>query len=219
MAFVFKKDEAAAEKVGGSAGMRTGVYDVTVKAVTIKDDNSGNTRATFILENDNGKRALVFDMCINEKWTTGKDNVDYAKWQEFVAVTGMQTGATKVAKVKFSETRTEECTVFTEPLGKKIKVALQEIYDVYNNKEKVEKVIYRTFFITGHSVSEKKLGAPAKIFLEVEEKIKPYETKGYVAAKEAGTLIIESKDGKKDTGTSAGATTAAASIEDEDDIL
>ena len=218
MAFVFKKDEAAAEKVGQSGGMRTGVYDVTIKAVILKQDKSGNNRATFIFENSAGKRALVFDMCIDEKWTTGKDNVDYAKWQEFVAVTGMKTGATKTAKVKMSEKNTEECTVFTEPLGQVVKIAFQEVYDEYQNKEKIEKQIHRTLFATGHTVSEKKLGAKPAVVEALTTDLKPYYTKAHIAAKANGTLIVDSKDSKTATAGSAEGS-AAASSDDDDDIL
>lgn len=213
--FVFKADTSVAEKVG-QGGMRTGVYKVTVKAVCLSADRKGNPRATFIFENSAGKRAIVFDMMINEKWTTGADNVDYAKWQEFVAITGMTTGATKEAKVKMSDKKEPETkVVFTEPIGKVVNIALQEIFEVDDkNEERINKVIYRTFTEDGKSLVERNTKAEAKTMAAVEKNLAPYETKQYVAARDNGSLK------KKSGSTTASAdATVDSSVEDDDDIL
>jgi len=186
MSFVFKKDESAA-MAAGQGGMTTGVYKVTVQAVVLGADAKGNPRADFYFADANGKRAIVFGMCIAEKWLTGSDNSDYKKWQEFVNVIGMETGATAQMEVQVSKAKKESKTVFTECTGKVINVALQEVFDVYNGKESNDKQIYRTFNADGKTLAEIATNTPAKVIESVRSKLTPYETKAYKAYKAGGT--------------------------------
>ena len=186
MSFVFKKDESAA-MAAGQGGMTTGVYKVTVQAVVLGADAKGNPRADFYFADANGKRAIVFGMCIAEKWLTGSDNSDYKKWQEFVNVIGMETGATAQMEVQVSKAKKESKTVFTECTGKVINVALQEVFDAYNGKESNDKQIYRTFNADGKTLAEISTNTPAKVIESVRSKLTPYETKAYKAYKAGGT--------------------------------
>lgn len=181
--FQFQIDESAALSAG-AGGMKTGVYEVVVEAVVLANDSKGNPRASFYFKDANDKRAIVFDMCIAPKWTTGKDNSDYKKWQEFAMVVGMKTGATAVQNVQVSKDKKEDKTVFTECTGKKIKVALQEINDIATGgknigKPKTDKKVYKTFFSDGRTLAEKTSDVPAKTITAVEKDLKPYSTPAY----------------------------------------
>lgn len=185
MNFVFKRDDAAAQ-AAGIGGITTGVYKLTVAAVVLESDKAGNPRANFYFEDANGKRAIVFGMCIAVKWTTGSDNSDYKKWQEFAALCNMQTGATAQVEVQVSKDKKELKTVFTECTGKVLTVALQETFDVYNGKESNEKSIYRTFNADGKSLAEISQNTPAKTIESIRKNLKPYETKAFKAFKAGG---------------------------------
>ena len=191
MSFVFKKDESAA-MAAGQGGMTTGVYKVTVQAVVLGADAKGNPRADFYFADANGKRAIVFGMCIAEKWLTGSDNSDYKKWQEFVNVIGMETGATAQMEVQVSKAKKESKTVFTECTGKVINAALQEVFDIAKQGKKAgqetnDKQLYRTFNVDGKTLAEIATNTPAKVIESVRSKLTPYETKAYKAYKAGGT--------------------------------
>ena len=188
MSFVFKLDNDAAMSAG-QGGMTTGVYKVTVDAVVFEQDKKGNPRANFYFTDGNGKRAIVFGMCIAEKWLTGSDNLDYKKWQEFAGVCGMQTGAMAQVEVQVSKDKKELKTVFTECTGKVINVALQETFDYYNGKESNDKSIYRTFTAEGKTLAEAATNTPAKAIEAIKSSLKPYETKAYKAYKANGGSV------------------------------
>lgn len=196
MSYVFKKDEKAAMSAG-QGGMTTGVYKVTVNAVVLSADKSGNPRADFYFTDGNGKRAVVFGMCIAEKWTTGSDNSDYKKWQEFAQIIGMETGATADMEILVSKDKKETKTVFTETVGKVINVALQEVFDIQKEgknagKETNDKQIHRTFNSEGKTLAEIKTKTPAKVIESVRSSLKPYETKAFKAKKLNGESPEES---------------------------
>jgi hypothetical protein len=189
--FQFQLDESAALSAS-AGGMTTGVYEVVVEAVVLGEDKSGNPRASFYFADANGKRAIVFDMCIAPKWTTGKDNSDFNKWQEFAMIVGMKTGATAVQNVQISKDKKEDKTVFAECSGKKIKVALQEVNDIVTGGAKIgqpktDKRIYRTFYTDGRTLAEKTSDVPAKTILAVEKDLKPYSTPAFKAKEANGT--------------------------------
>lgn len=185
MAFQFKADAAVAETVGAGSGMNTGVFKVKVNAVVLSEDKKGNPRADFYFENKDGKRAIVFGMMINETWAgSGAQNYDYNKWQEFVAITGMATGATAPMEVQVSKDKKETKTVFTECTGKVVTVALQQKFDIQKEgknagKPTDDKSIYRTFNANGQTLAEAKTNTAAKYSVELKDTIKPYETPAY----------------------------------------
>lgn len=199
--FVFKRDDSAA-MTAGIGGMTTGVYKCKVDAVVFNPDSKGNPRVDIYFEDANGKRAIVFGMCIAEKWLTGSDNSDYKKWQEFAAVCGMTTGAMAQQNVKVSKDKTEPKNVFTECTGKMVNVALQETFDVYNGKETNDKSVYRTFFESGHSLAEKQTNTDAKQIEAVKSKLTPYETKAYKAFKAGGSSAEMPEENSQDAGNS-----------------
>ena len=208
--FQFQIDESAALSAG-AGGMTTGVYEVVVEAVVLGSDKSGNPRASFYFKDSNDKRAIIFDMCIAAKWTTGKDNSDYKKWQEFAMIIGMKTGATAVQKVETKKDTLTDRTVFTEATGKKIKVALQEINDIITGgaklgQAKTDKKIYKTFNADGKTLAEKTSNVPAKTIFAVEKDLKPYSTPAYkakMAGGDAGSEELPDGPGEN-TGTDDG---------------
>ena len=190
MGFQFQKDESAANSAG-QGGMTTGVYKVTVEAVVLSEDGKGNPRADFYFKDANGKRAIVFGMCVAQKWLTGSDNLDYKKWQEFAAIVGMETGAVVQQNVQTGKDKTEPKNVFAEASGKVINVALQETFDIQSQganagKETNDKLVYRTFNADGKSLAEISTNTPAQAIEAIKSSLKPYETKAYKAKKAGG---------------------------------
>lgn len=196
MGFQFVKDTKAAENAAGG-GIKTGVHKLTVVAVALEEDSKQNPRVNIYLEDATGNRAVVFGMCIAQKWTTGSDNMEYAKWQEFAAICGMETGALAQANIKTNKAGDiKPMNVFTECTGKVINVALQEKFDVITQGKKAgevsnDKSIYRTFNIDGKSLAEIATNTPAKSIEAIKSTLTPYETKAFKAKKANGGATAE----------------------------
>ena len=195
MSFQFEKDESAALSAG-QGGMTTGVYKVKVDAVVLKADAKGNPRADFYFTDGNGKRAIVFGMCIAPKWLTGSDNLDYKKFQEFAAVCGMETGVVAPMEVLVGKDKKETLNVFTECTGKTVNVALQETFDIQSQGAKAgqetnDKNIYRTFNAEGKTLAEAQTNTAAQVIETIKSSLKPYETKAFKAKKAGGDVATE----------------------------
>lgn len=213
MSFQFKKDESAALNAG-QGGMTTGVYKVAVEAVVYKTDSKGNPRADFYFKDADGKRAIVFGMCIAEKWSTGSDNLNYQKWQEFAAVCGMETGSIAHQNVQTKKDLVETKNCFVECTGKTINVALQETFDIQSEganagKETNDKNIYRTFNAEGKTLAEAQTNTAAKVIEAVKSSLKPYETK----------VFKDKKAGGANAETGQNASAPVADTPDDDSLI
>ena len=193
MGFTFQLDESAAKAAAGG-GIKTGVFKLRVNAVAFEEDKKGNPRVNVYLQDpETSARAVVFGMCIAPKWTTGSDNSDYSKWQEFAQIVGMQTGAMAPMEVVTNKAGNKQTmTCFTECTGKIVNVALQETLDIQSQgknagQETNDKRVYRTFFEDGKSLAEKATNTEAKSIEVIRGSLKAYETKAYKARKAGGS--------------------------------
>jgi len=194
MGFVFKRDEAAIETAGAGGSLETGLHKIKIAGAYLVQDKSDNYRVDLEFESDTGGKATVFGLCVQENWNTGKKNYDYEKFQEFIAVACPNfTGATVDGKRKDFNGKEEDAKILTELIGKEALIALQVELDWYNGKEKKIRNLYRTFYTTGHSIIEKKLGKDVKDSKALAKTIKDYENKRYVAAKNGESTVGENQ--------------------------
>lgn len=183
--FVFKQDVGAAESAG-IGGITTGVFKGLIEALVFKPDAKGNPRVNIYFRNEQGKKAIIFGLCIAEKWLSGKENMDYKKWQELAYVAGIQAGTLAVQEVETKkDTKTQE-NCFVEATGKPVVLAIQEELGEYNGKETNDKRLYATFFENKQTISEKNQNVPAARCDAIAKSLKPYETKAYKTFKAGG---------------------------------
>lgn len=184
--FKFELDtEAAAKNGSGNGKLKSGVHDVIIKGIFLGSTKSGNNTIDIALETTEGQKAVIFGMCIDKTWTTGSENVNYAKWNELALIAGIREGKLAPQDRKMGGA-TIQADAFVEATGKKVKMAIQENFDAYNNEVKDTYVLVQTFGAEGHTVSEKGENKPAERFKTFE--VKPWYTPAYKVAEEAGTL-------------------------------
>ena len=209
--FVFNLDEeiAVSNKVGGGAGVKTGVFPVEITNVFLGETSNGNNTVDFIFETEAGGKGVIFGMCIDPKWKSGAENFDYPAWQEFAKISGMKTGDTYEAKRKMNG-KEVSATAFKEVAGKKLNLAIYEEFDFHNGKETIKLKLAQTFTPSGKSLVEAMGKLEAAEMEAVREKLKPFETKKWKAAKEGGTITTE---------TAADTSTEEVAVEEDDEDL
>ena len=125
MGFVFKKDESVALNAGKGGSLDTGVHSVKIVGAYLKQTEKGNNVIDLEFEGKTGGKVSIFGMCIDEKWVSGAENYDYARWQELASVANMQTGAVAPCKRKNFDGTEEDANAFTELMGLEVQVAIQ----------------------------------------------------------------------------------------------
>jgi hypothetical protein len=197
MSFVFELDTQAAQANGGNGKLKSGVHDVEIKGIFLGADSKGNNTIDIVVETDKGQKAVIFGMCIDKTWKTGSANVNFARWNELAMIAGIKEGKLAPQARKMSG-KDIQADAFVEATGKKVKMAIQEHYDVYDNEIKDKYQLVQTFGPEGHTVSEKLESKPAKKFVDFE--VNPWYTPAYKVAEESGTL-------KKASGSTTATTT------------
>jgi len=206
MSFVFKKDEAAIAAATAGGSLDTGVHSVTITGAYLVQDASDNYRMDLELESNTGAKASIYGLCVQEKWNTGKDNFDYPRFQELVAVTNPAfTGAVVDGKRKNFEGKENDAKILTELVGKSFMVAIQIELDYYNGKEKILRKLNRSFFADGTTTAEKAAGAPALTSEKLKTTLKDYSNKRHQAFLAGGS-------------PTAGVASAADTTAQDDDI-
>ncbi len=182
----FKLDLDVASSASQGGRIETGIYVVEIiKAYVYKTDN-GNNIVDLELRSNNGEVGFINRLCIDQKWESGSDNLDYKRWQELAASAQMQSLTTfeSTRKTKNGEVQVAQ---IKELVGKKIQVAVYREFDVYNNEEKVSLKLSNTFLADGRSVSEAQAKKPAERIDKIGGRLVDYHTKEHKAWKGGAT--------------------------------
>ena len=210
MSFVFELDTQAAQANSGNGKLKSGVHDVEIKGIFLGQDGSKNNTIDIVIETSKGQKAVIFGMCIDKTWKTGSANVNYARWNELAMIAGIKEGklAPQTRKMNGADVQAD---AFIEATGKKVKMAIQEHYDVYNNEVKDTYQLVQTFGPEGHTVSEKLESKPATKIETFE--VSPWYTPAYKIAEEAGTLRKASAQTQSSNSTKTEPTPAAITLD------
>lgn len=180
--FTFEFDEdlaSEAEATGGSFGvLDTGMYAVTINFASVSKTENGNTTLSLDITTEDGHNTTLWNVfgTIDKVWKSGSENFGYKNFQAFMAVNGIKS-FTQVpyALKKDDGTLIKNLTVVKELQGKKCKLVIQKVLDVYNLKN----AIHSSYNEKGQTYLEMKDKAPAEKIYKVAERIKDKETKEY----------------------------------------
>lgn len=167
-------------------GVDTGVHKVKILKGYLSQTKNGNNILDLELETMSGSKTAVYNICIDEKWSSGAENFDFPIWNELAICAGMTTGETYETTRKIKD-KDEAVVAFKELEGKVVNVGLFFEIDVYNNEETRKRKIQRVFFENGLSIAEKDAGkTEGKSIIKLEDKLADYYTKGHKAWKSGG---------------------------------
>lgn len=211
MDFVFKVSSDVAKQV--ERGVDTGVHKVKITKGYLIKSEKGNNLLDLEFETMGGAKSSIFNICIDEKWSSGAENFDFAGWNELAICAGMKTGETYATLRKDKDGKDVAAIAFKELEGKVVNIAIYQEIDVYNNKETRKRKLSRVFFDNGLSIAEKEAGkTDGKTILKCEEKLANYYTKAHKEWQANGGTPA-------DAGTSNKASTPAAAAEDDGDLI
>ena len=209
--FVFNVSTSVAK--GIERGVDTGIHKVKILKGYLSKSQKGNNILDLELETMAGAKTSIYNICIDEKWTSGAENFDFAGWNELALCAGMKTGETYATTRKDKDNKDVAAIAFKELEGKVVNVAINFEVDVYNNAETKKRKLVRVFFENGLSIAEKEAGkTESKTIVKLEDKLADYYTKAHKEWQANGGTPAAS------TGTSAG-TTAEAATEDDGDLI
>ncbi len=214
----FKLDLEVAGNASRGGRMVTGVYKVEiVKALLAKTDN-GNNILDLELRSENGEVGFINRLCIDEKWSSGSENLDFKRWQELAACAGMQS-LTTYDTTRITKAGEIAVKGIQELTGKVVNVAVYQEHDVYNNEEKISLKLSNTFLPDGQSVSEAQQKKPASRINKVGERLADFHTKAYKAWKGGVTTPTNQTEVKNSEAIIEQEMAAPAMAEEEQDDL
>ena len=182
-------------------GVDTGIHKVKILKGYLGKTKAGNNILDLEFETMGGAKSSIFNICIDEKWTSGSENFDFAGWNELALCAGMTTGETYETKRKGKDGKDVSAIAFKELEGKIVNIAIYFEVDVYNNAETRKRKLSRVFFENGLSIAEKEAGkTEGKTMQKLDDRLADYYTKAH-------------KEWQTNGGTSAGSTTTPASQE------
>ena len=191
-------------------GVDTGIHKVKILKGYLGKTKSGNNILDLEFETMGGAKSSIFNICIDEKWTSGSENFDFAGWNELALCAGMKTGETYETTRKDKNGKDEQAIAFKELEGKIVNIAIYFEVDVYNNAETRKRKLSRVFFENGLSIAEKEAGkTEGKTMQKLDDRLADYYTKAH-------------KEWQTNGGTSTGSTTTPASKEaasDDEDLI
>ena len=191
-------------------GVDTGIHKVKILKGYLGKTKGGNNILDLEFETMGGAKSSIFNICIDEKWTSGSENFDFAGWNELALCAGMKTGETYETKRKDKDGKDVSAIAFKELEGKIVNLAIYFEVDVYNNAETRKRKLSRVFFENGLSIAEKEAGkTEGKTMQKLDDRLADYYTK-------------EHKEWQTNGGTSTGLTTTPASKEaasDDEDLI
>lgn len=185
----FKLDLDLAAKASQGGKLGTGVSKVEIAHAWVSKTQNGNNLLDLELIGENGEIGFINRLCIDQKWTSGSENLDYKRWQELAAACRMQT-LTLVDSKRNTKNGEVDAKEIQELIGKVVKVAIYEEFDVYNNKEKLSLRLQNTFLADGRSIAEVQANKPAERIEKIAERLRIYETPEYKQWKN-GTRAID----------------------------
>ena len=191
-------------------GVDTGIHKVKILKGYLGKTKGGNNILDLEFETMGGAKSSIFNICIDEKWTSGSENFDFAGWNELALCAGMKTGATYETTRKDKNGKDVSAIAFKELEGKIVNIAIYFEVDVYNNAETRKRKLSRVFFENGLSIAEKEAGkTEGKTMQKLDDRLADYYTKAH-------------KEWQTNSGTSTGSTTTPASKEaalDDEDLI
>ena len=191
-------------------GVDTGIHKVKILKGYLGKTKGGNNILDLEFETMGGAKSSIFNICIDEKWTSGSENFDFAGWNELALCAGMKTGATYETTRKDKDGKDVSAIAFKELEGKMVNLAIYFEVDVYNDAETRKRKLYRVFFENGLSIAEKEAGkTEGKTMQKLDDRLADYYTKAH-------------KEWQTNGGTSTGLTTTTAYQEaasDDEDLI
>ena len=191
-------------------GVDTGIHKVKILKGFLGKTKGGNNILDLEFETMGGAKSSIFNICIDEKWTSGSENFDFAGWNELALCAGMKTGETYETTRKDKSGKDVSAIAFKELEGKIVNLAIYFEVDVYNNAETRKRKLSRVFFENGLSIAEKEAGkTEGKTMQKLDDRLADYYTKAH-------------KEWQTNGGTSTGSTTTPASKEaasDDEDLI
>ena len=191
-------------------GVDTGIHKVKILKGYLGKTKGGNNILDLEFETMGGAKSSIFNICIDEKWTSGSENFDFAGWNELALCAGMKTGETYETTRKDKNGKDVSAIAFKELEGKIFNIAIYFEVDVYNNAETRKRKLSRVFFENGLSIAEKEAGkTEGKTMQKLDDRLADYYTKAH-------------KEWQTNGGTSTGSTTTPASQEaasDDEDLI
>ena len=191
-------------------GVDTGIHKVKILKGYLGKTKSGNNILDLEFETMGGAKSSIFNICIDEKWTSGSENFDFAGWNELALCAGMKTGETYETTRKDKNGKDVSAIAFKELEGKIVNLAIYFEIDVYNNAETRKRKLSRVFFENGLSIAEKEAGkTEGKTMQKLDDRLADYYTKAH-------------KEWQTNGGTSTSSTTTPASKEaasDDEDLI
>ena len=182
-------------------GVDTGIHKVKILKGYLGKTKGGNNILDLEFETMGGAKSSIFNICIDEKWTSGSENFDFAGWNELALCAGMKTGETYETTRKDKNGKDVSAIAFKELEGKIVNLAIYFEVDVYNNAETRKRKLSRVFFENGLSIAEKEAGkTEGKTMQKLDDRLADYYTKAH-------------KEWQTNGGTSTGSTTTPASQE------
>ena len=182
-------------------GVDTGIHKVKILKGYLGKTKGGNNILDLEFETMGGAKSSIFNICIDEKWTSGSENFDFAGWNELALCARMKTGETYETTRKGKDGKDVSAIAFKELEGKIVNLAIYFEVDVYNNAETRKRKLSRVFFENGLSIAEKEAGkTEGKTMQKLDDRLADYYTKAH-------------KEWQTNGGTSAGSTTTPASQE------
>ncbi len=170
-----KIDKKAALRAGGMGRMLTGIYSMIIVRGWEDKTSNGDTILNLELENSEGQRAFIFNLCTEEKWSTGKENFMFARVMELFAVLDVTT-ISYYKDTIVQKDKKVKIKAIKELKGKKLKMAVQIVLTVYNDEEQQKLQLVNSFYKDGKSLLEKEKGKDAKRIKLLEKKLTDYET-------------------------------------------
>ena len=211
MEFKFNVNADIAKSV--EKGVDTGIHKVKILKGYLGKTRGGNNILDLEFETMSGAKSSIFNICIDEKWTSGSENFDFAGWNELALCAGMKTGATYETTRKDKDGKDVSAIAFKELEGKIVNLAIYFEVDVYNNAETRKRKLSRVFFENGLSIAEKEAGkTEPKTITKLEDRLADYYTKAHKEWQANGGTPAAN-------GASASTPASSNVVEDDSDLI
>ena len=185
MDFNLNINAAAAQNAHTGGKIDTGLSLISIEENFIYKSKNGNNLMDLQVRDADGAVGFLNGLCLDEKWTSGSANFDYARNMELMVVLGFEGGQPVACKRKKYDAE-EDAFTYPALKGKECKVLLYTELDVYNNKQKETLKLAGSFYLDGKTPAEKEKGLPAVQIVKDSDRLENFETKAYKAWSIAG---------------------------------
>jgi len=179
---MFKFNESSAMNEGGTTGSKvldTGVYDVTIVTASKVIASTGTVGIDWSLQVEGAKYPnMVYGLWVQK--ANGDTIFGMDILQSLMGIVGVKQ-LTEFQKAIDVKGGTKKVTAFKELEGVKVKVAVQKVFDVYNDKVSEKNDIKAFFDKDGRTYSERIKNVEPKQIKYYQEKMVDAETPAYKA--------------------------------------